>query len=208
MEEIFEPEDLTFPGESEIKAAQKVCCGCDCKMCESPVEYAWRKRRVELALLVERAIENELTEREKSVIHDRFYENMTVTEIAEKNGISHQGVRKVLLNAERKIKEKLEYAVYYIHDSEKRELVPLKIREAMVISLACQGIDGFSNQLKNARIRQGISPGQFSKITGISQKRVEKFENGEAEPKSDEIKKICAFYMAESGRYPAVEIMQ
>ena len=60
--------DITYPDEDEIKAAQLACCGRVCRDCEAPAAYAWRKREVDLALLLEKAIENELTEHERSMM--------------------------------------------------------------------------------------------------------------------------------------------
>ena len=46
-EKVFE-----FIDEEEMKAAQLACCGRVCNRCETPAAYAWRKREVDLAILL------------------------------------------------------------------------------------------------------------------------------------------------------------
>lgn len=170
-----------------------MCCGCNCEMCESPVEYAWRRRRVELADLLTLAIERELTPAEREVIEKIYYENLTVTEVAAFTGKTYQAVRKALKNAQRKLREKLEYVTMYISNSEAPELVPLKLREAQMIAFS-KGGNNFSKRIKNERTALAISGKKLSEITGISAERLEKLENGSDEPRLNEIKKLCCFF--------------
>ena len=59
MKSNVREEDIIFryPSKEEIKAAQLACCGRCCDACETPAEYAWRKRSVDLSVLLENAIE-------------------------------------------------------------------------------------------------------------------------------------------------------
>ena len=99
--------DINYPDEDEMKAAQLACCGRACKECETPVAYAWRKREVDMALLLEFAIENELTENEKDIVTDRWYDSLSYSQIAEKRNISASTAR---VTSERAISKQV-YAV-------------------------------------------------------------------------------------------------
>lgn len=46
--------DFSFPTPEERRAAMCVCCGSHCPGCESPDDYAWRRRDVDLSVLAER----------------------------------------------------------------------------------------------------------------------------------------------------------
>ena len=63
-------EYFTFPAREEIKAATNICCGRFCGSCETPVEYAWRARDVDMSALLDMAIENELTQAEQKAVAD------------------------------------------------------------------------------------------------------------------------------------------
>ena len=86
MKNNIREEDIIFryPSKEEIKAAQLACCGRCCDACETPAEYAWRKRGVDMAVLLEKAIETELSENERITVRERWYESMSVGEIATK----------------------------------------------------------------------------------------------------------------------------
>lgn len=99
------------------------------------VEYAWNRRKIELADLLELAIEKALTENERKIISQFYYENLTVTEIAAFSEKSYNAVKKSLKTAEKKLFEKLEYAAMYIHNLENPELSEEKIKEAKAISV-------------------------------------------------------------------------
>ncbi len=170
-----------------------MCCGCNCKMCESPVEYAWRKRRVELADLLKLAIKKELTPAEREAIEKIYYENLTVTEVAAFTGKSYQAVKKSLNNAHRKLRERLEYVTMFISDSQAPELVPLKLKEAEMAAFAKKDGD-FSQRIRGERIALAISRKKLSEITEIPGERLEKLENGSEEPKLNEIRKLCCFF--------------
>ena len=47
--------DFSFPTPEERRAAMCVCCGSHCPGCESPDDYAWRRRDVDLSVLADEA---------------------------------------------------------------------------------------------------------------------------------------------------------
>ena len=52
-----------FPSREEIKAAQLACCGRCCNQCESPAEYAWRKRDVDMRFCLKEPLRMNLPKR-------------------------------------------------------------------------------------------------------------------------------------------------
>lgn len=56
--------DFSFPTPEERRAAMCVCCGSHCPGCESPDDYAWRRRDVDLSVLADEVIKTRLTPRE------------------------------------------------------------------------------------------------------------------------------------------------
>ena len=105
MKSNIREEDIIFryPSKEEIKAAQLACCGRCCDACETPAEYAWRKRGVDMAILLEKAIEAELSESERKAVRAHWYESMSVKEIAASQGISSAAVSVTLKRAQDKL---------------------------------------------------------------------------------------------------------
>lgn len=52
--------DFSFPTPEERRAAMCVCCGSHCPGCESPDDYAWRRRDVDLSVLTDEVIKQDL----------------------------------------------------------------------------------------------------------------------------------------------------
>lgn len=185
MTENHETEDIFFryPSKEEIRAAQLACCGRSCNACETPAEYAWRKRGVDMAVLLERAIENELSPNERSTVRDRWFESLSVTEIASKQGISRAAVSVTLKRAQDKLRRVLGYAVKYQNDVSDETTVSLILGRARVIAAARNFSGGsLTERLRSLRLKDNISAESLSKITGISANRIISFEDGKSQP--------------------------
>lgn len=185
MKNNIREEDIVFryPSKEEIKAAQLACCGRCCDACETPAEYAWRKRGVDMAVLLERAIETELSESEKRAVKARWYESMSVGEIAAKQGISPAAVSVTLKRAQEKLHRALRYAVGYQLQTAKETTVSLVLANARVIA-AARNSEGNSlgGRLRRQRLRDNVSVESMSKVSGISSRRLAAFENEKSEP--------------------------
>ena len=107
------PADISLPSEKEIREAVKICCGRCCTACKTPVEYAWRKRRIDLAKLLGIAVEKELSEKEKFYIKQVFYRGKTVSQTAAQAGVSAAAVSKTIAKAKDKLRHALKYAIIY-----------------------------------------------------------------------------------------------
>lgn len=185
MKNNIREEDIIFryPSKEEIKAAQLACCGRCCDACETPAEYAWRKRGVDMAVLLEKAIETELSENERITIRERWYESMSVGEIAAKQKISSAAVSVTLKRAQEKLHRALRYAVGYQLQSAKETTVSLVLANARVVAAARNSVgDSAGERMRNLRLRDNISHESLSKVTGIPLRRLNAFENGKSEP--------------------------
>ncbi len=186
--------DLSYPDEEEIRAAQLACCGRACKECEAPAAYAWRKREVDMALLLEKAIENELTETERKVIEDKWYNSLSFSQIARDRGISPSAVKRTSERALEKLERVLKYVAFYQRDIIDENITPAVVRRAIVIASAknMKAAD-IGHRLRNLRLGQGFSLNFLSKSTGISEKRIEEIEKGDM-PKTDELVIFSEFF--------------
>lgn len=190
-----ETETISYPDEQEIKAAVRACCGRCCNACESPVEYAWRKRRVDLASLLEIAIEEELTDREKSVIKDLFYNEMTVTQLARRDDVSTSAVSLVACTAKEKLKKALRYVVMYQNDFADAGLTAPFVADAVTVSVASNITEGEINErIKAKRIANGFSVKKLAAVTGLDEGRIYRIESGSVLPDSGELMAFCGAF--------------
>lgn len=177
---LNEEENLfTFPDEQEIKTAQAICCGRVCKECETPAEYAWRKRDVDMSFLLEEAIENELSEIEKNTVTDYWFESLSISEIAEMTGITKAAVSLTLKRAEEKLQHVLGYTVKYQRDLNNETIIPLVLGRARVIAAARRASGGeICDRVRRLRQSMNLSRKALGKAIGVSTSRVTSIEDG------------------------------
>ena len=179
MKKEKEKEDFLYPSREEMKAAQLICCGKVCSECETPAEYAWRKREVDLAVLLERAIRQELTETEREAVTAHWYDGETQAEIAKKKGVTSEVVKGTLNRAQKKLERVLSYTVYYQSNIVSESIIPLAIGRARVITAARNAKGGNAgDRILRLRQSQCISVDALSVATGITPSRLKKIENG------------------------------
>ena len=183
-----------FPSEDEIKAAQRVCCGRCCNQCESPAEYAWRKRDVDLSFLLERAIKTELTDFEREVITGYWFDSKSITLLAKSRGCSISLISKTLKNGEEKLERVLRYVVMYQENLFEESAVSVILGRARVVSVARNAGSGSSgDRIRQLRQSQSIKPKTLARALGIKTDRLRMLENG-AEPDITELLSLSAFF--------------
>lgn len=183
-----------FPSREEIRTAQLACCGRCCTQCESPAEYAWRKRDVDMAILLEKAIVNELTETERNAVTDHWYNNETITQIAEKRQVSPSAVKRTLSRAQEKLERVLGYAVCYQRMQNNESIVPLVLGRARVIASA-RNVAGSTTGDRIIRLRQSqnLTREILAPALDISVKRLGKLED-DALPTGKELTALSSFF--------------
>lgn len=189
-------EIFAFPSEEEIKAAQLACCGRNCSACESPAEYAWRKRSVDLAVLLESAIEKELSETEKGIITAFWFEDKSISVIADERSISPAAVHSNLERAQLKLKNVLEYTVRYQNDILPHSpLIPLALAKARVIAAArmCNG-KTVGERIRDLRVSENYPRSSLVKVLGISEIRLKNIEKSVVSPDVSETVAFSEFF--------------
>lgn len=198
MKSIVSQEEsfFNYPSEAEIKAAQLACCGRCCNECEAPAEYAWRKRSVDLAALLEIAIERELSDTERLTVTDFWFESLTLTQIAQKRSVSPAAVHATLARAQEKLRKALEYTVKYQNEIISDEsVIPLALGRARVIAAAKRAGGGsVGDRIRRLRQSENLSRESLGKALGISGNRIHSLENTAASPDIREIIVISEFF--------------
>jgi len=183
--------DISLPSEEEIDQAVRVCCGRYCRACETPVEYAWRKRQTDLAYLVGLAVEKELTETEREYIKELFWNKKLPGRIAAEKGVSPSAVSMSVARAKRKLRKALEYVIIYQNELvNPDDSAPLFEHAFAVHFTAADGAD-LPSSLRRIRARRGIPLETEARALGIEQSRLSGIESGEITPLPAEVLGIC-----------------
>lgn len=190
------PEAVTYPTEEEMRAAQKACCGRMCAECETPAEYAWRKRSVDLGELLLDAVKNRLSEAERQAVVGVFFDKRTLADIAAEHGKSAAAVGKALQRGLGRLRDALDYTVRYQHNLDCAALTPLAVGKALAAAAAARASPGdFGGRLAALRMRDNIEPARLAAAAGIDSGRLETLERGGAEANAGELIRLAAFFM-------------
>lgn len=187
-------EEFTYPDEKEAQRAVRICCGVCCNACETPVEYAWRKRKTDMAQLLALAIEKELTERERAVIRDYYCGEMSLSKIAAKECIAKETVHTAKIRAEEKLRRVLMYVRMYQQDEICEEKIRPLNESFAIIRARRSEPDTLGERLEKERVSRGITLKKAEETAGIDSRRLSLFEKGKALPDADEIKALCLLY--------------
>lgn len=188
-------DDFNYPDEQESMAAVRACCGRCCTACESPAEYAWRKRNVDMAALLSIAIERELTDRERSVIEDYYFVHMKTGEISQKEGLDRTTVTAARKRAEDKLRRALAYVYMYQHDCITQPDEKLCLGNSFAILEAARNSGkSVGARLRSRRIAMAHSLAKVSEATGIDPLRLSEIENDRAVPDGTEEELIMSAY--------------
>lgn len=183
-----------YPDKEEILAAQLACCGRHCQACESPAEYAWRKREVDMALLLEQAIQQELTDSERTAIMLHWFDGVSVTEISQQKGVNPSAVKRTLDRAQEKLEKALSYAVCYEQNIISQSIIPVIVGRAKVISAARNATgDTIGERIVRLRQSQCLTGEALCAATGIKHPRLSGIEHG-ALPNSNEVVALSEFF--------------
>ncbi|MBR4727230.1 MAG: sigma-70 family RNA polymerase sigma factor [Clostridia bacterium] len=186
---------FTPPQQEEIEAAQRVCCGRSCSACEAPAAYAWRKRAVDLAALVDQAIRCELTAQERRAVLMHWYRGLSISETAQALGVSRPTVSVTLQRAQRRLEQVLRYVVAYQHDVNSDTLVPLAVRRAAAVASARARMpEAIGKRLRVLREREAIPCETAAALLSFSPERLAALEAGRVTLRTGELLKLSGFF--------------
>ncbi len=175
--------------------AQRACCGRVCKMCESPAEYAWRRRTVDLALLLEDAVAHDLSEGERAAIEKYWFDGMTLTQVAAETGRAPPNVARTLERAKQKLHAALRLTVMYQYNLENAELVPIAVRKAAAVTAAQrQKACSTGETLRNLRLRENIGAAQLARTLEMPLNRLRAAESDKIQLNAKELLLLAAFF--------------
>ncbi len=188
-------EATTLPTPEEAKAAQNACCGRVCKMCESPAEYAWRRRTVDLAKLVCDAVEEDLSDNEREAVEKYWFDGMTITQIAAATGRAAPNVARTLEKAKQKLYAVLRHTVKYQYNLETTDLTPVAVRKSLVIAAAGrQNEKSVGARVKALRTGENIGTALLAQTLAIPESHLLAIENSTTLPDIKELLAIAAFF--------------
>ncbi|MGN0544495.1 MAG: helix-turn-helix domain-containing protein [Acutalibacteraceae bacterium] len=187
--------DFSFPTPEERQAAMCVCCGSHCPGCESPDDYAWRRRDVDLSILTDDVIKTRLTQREREAVESYWFDGMTVSGIAARSGVCPSSVSRCLEKAQRKIYDALKYAVAYQHNIETVDFLPVAVRRALAVSAAKRfEAATLGERVKKLRCSENIGAQMLCEALGISPRVLRDIESGEKEPGLRLLTQLAGFF--------------
>lgn len=190
------PEAISYPTEEEMRAAQGACCGRICAECETPAEYAWRRRSVDLGELLLDAVKTRLSEAERQAVVGHYFDKRTLTDIAAEHGKSPAAVAAALQRGLKRLRDALDYTVRYQHNLDCPGPVPLAVCKALAVAAAARASPAdFGGRLAALRTRANIEPVQLAAAAGIDSKRLDALEQGKASADAGELIRLSAFFM-------------
>ena len=193
-------EATTLPTPEEADMAQRACCGRVCKMCESPAEYAWRRRSVDMALLLTDAVEHDLSEPEREAVEKYWFEGITLTGIAHETGRAPPNVARTLERAKKKLHAALRLAVMYQYNLENSDLTPLAVRKAAAVAAAQRQAEcrqarlSPGERIRTLRVKENISAALLAKTLDIPFSRLRAIETDKIQLKTNELLLLAAFF--------------
>lgn len=162
---------------------------------ENMAEFIYRRRTVDLAILLRQAIDEELNDNQRKMIRMRYYENKTPTQIARLTGLHLSTVQRTLKLAEETLQKRLKYVVEYQHNLTEVPILPLVVREAMVVSAARHTVaHAFPERLHTLRVGENLSADAVADAAEIPPERYALLESGEKEANAGELLRLSAFF--------------
>lgn len=145
-------------------------------------EAAERVRKVTMSKLVERIIEEKLSDVQRECIKKYWYEQKNTAQIARENGVSQANVYRTIERANEIIKELMTPVVMYVQDVQEAEIIPV-VQESMEIVSARKSMTAsFCEALRNIRVENAIQPEVLAGALKISVKELEEIESGRRVP--------------------------
>lgn len=186
---------FTYPTQEEMHNAQLACCGRCCTACETPAQYAWRKRDIDLSELLLVAIDEELTDAERNAVRLHWFDERSVTQISKLTQISPSAVSRTLERAKRKLYMSLRFVVQYQRNLSRTDLVPAAVEKAAaILANRLAAPDNYRDELQKLRITRNLPVESVEKFSGMKPGRLLLIESGKALPEPDELIALSGFF--------------
>lgn len=160
-------------------------------------DYLLRQRKSDLNKLIKRVIENELDEKDQTLVKLSWYEGMSKDQIAQMLGVSRSSVFRRLEKITEVIYEKLKYAVEYRYGSKEFCTAPVLVKSC-VVSVSHDSLNSIGGRLKQLRTTQYLSASDVAASTGIGIRRIREIEKSGKSITMLELKKLAVFYRVQT----------
>ncbi len=164
------------------------------KSCHAHVsDTAMEKRKNELYALVRKVIRNELTPLQQQIVYLLWYENKTVVEAAKALCVDKATIYRKEKQINAIIYDKLKYAMEYRFGKSFSEKTVELIHSN---AAACCPVEGksVSQRLRALRLKQNLSNGDISSMTGIKKSRLDYLEQEGECISVHELAKLASLY--------------
>lgn len=159
--------------------------------------YVNRVRTLSLSELVDYVIDTKLTEIQKQIIRDCWFENISPDKTAEKLGISRRAVYLSREKAQEALRDYLEPLIMYFGNLPSADITPAVIDESLAVSKARKkSAVSFGSALKSIRLAFGAGTALAAEALGISEKELIRKEKMKKEPALSELKKLSRAFGA------------
>ena len=167
---------------------------------ETVDEYMMRKRKIELNCLVREVIENELDEKDKTIVKLHWYKGKSINQVAEIIGIDRSNISRRLDKINDIIYDKLKYALQYRYGKDYSSSVRVIIKNKDALCILSDSAETVGQRIKNLRLRQGLSLCDACEMTNIKEKRLEEIEKDKCPATAEDIRLIATAFKT-SGDY-------
>ena len=161
---------------------------------ESLDEYLLRKRKIELSCLLNKIIENELTDADRQIVRLHWFEGNTVTKTAEILNVDRSTVSRRLEKINDVIYDKMKYAVEYRYGKDYSSSLRVIIKNKDALFLINEEEDSPAMRIMNLRKRQGFTLDDAGAMTGLGAKRIEAIENESEKISVNDIRRIATAF--------------
>ncbi len=161
---------------------------------ESAQEYSDRIRKLKLLATFKSIIENELTDEQKNMLTMKYFEGKSGEEIGRVYGVTRSTVSRDLMKITEIFKTRMKYVFEYADTDLRNEEFPLYI-ELAVSTMAenASKVKSTGERMRKVRLKKMLTSVAVAECTGVSDKRIERFENG-GPLAFDEFVKLILFY--------------
>lgn len=161
---------------------------------ETVDEYMMRKRKIELNCLVDEVIENELTDKEKAIVHMHWFEGKSCSDIAKIIGVSHSSISRKLDKINDIIYDRLKYAIQYRYGKDYSRAVKVIIKNKDALYIFPKTNDSPAQRIKALRLRQGLSLHDTEAMTGISASKLSSIEDKSTDITASDVMRIATAF--------------
>lgn len=152
--------------------------------------YVNRVRAICVSELIDNVIETRLSELQKRIIRDYWFNDIAPDDIAESLNISRRTFYSSKARAQDVIKDYLEPLITYFRNLPSSDVMPAVLDESFAMLKARKAsAENLDSALKNIRLTFGAETGLAASALGIEEEELIKKENSKREPKLSDFKK-------------------